>query len=343
MGIEPLGHFIQLPNIARQALKLQSGDIVFLHVIKEVANGKWAIGLKGTVLSARTSLALRAGDVCTALVVKDGTKIVLKLISNAPSHLEAALIKDGLPHDALSLLIVSDLIKSNVKIDDVIIRAVKLALEKLKGDAKRNARIVSLLLAKGIDIDSGDLGSIVYAIDYGAQPEGERQKQDTEKQKQPFPKREEVVESLKKAVRAAQSDNPHPLAVFNHLAAASPEENWIVCPYMIDEGPLRLSGTLRFLFDVNAWKIRKIVIVACNEEGEHFTFLLRPEGALYKMSVYCDDKPLIGASLKRWGEIIPKLSNLGVKCDDILVDDAQFDGFDEAQSGITYRSIDTEG
>jgi hypothetical protein len=341
MGIQPLGHFIQIPNIVKNTLNLHSGEITFVNVIKELVNGKWAVGIKGTVFSARSSVELHGGETIAAFVVKDGNRIILKLLAQDTQQFTEILKREGLAHDPLTVLIISSLLKSNIKIEDSTIRNARFLLERLKGDPKRNARILSLLLSKGIIPDGNEIPSLFQVIDYGSEDTAGKRKEEREKQKQI--KREKIEEDIKKAIQKTGPENRNPLVLFNHLSSVTDDDNWIVAPYQIDCEGKQLKGTLRFLFDRRANKVLKMVIVTQDDEGNRLQFLLQKDGKEYKMIVYSNQKRLNGISLRRWGENILKLSKLGVKCDDIIHDDVNFNGFEAEQNEITYRSIDTEG
>ena len=154
---------------------------------------------------------------------------------------------------------------------------------------------------------------------------------------------ETIVQELKKTFNKAGGLQPHLLAVFNHLEALTPETNWIVIPLRIGIEPFEMKGTIRVLYDVFLKKIRKLVIVIQADERQRFHFVLFPKGNAYRLSVYSNQRRLVGAGLGRFRENIRKLSNLGVHCDDIILDEGYFDGFDEEPSAPVYRSIDTKG
>jgi hypothetical protein len=343
MGITPLGQYIRLPDMAGGKLHLNSGEIVSVNVIKELSASHWAIGLKGTVFRARSEFPLTAGSTRQAMVVKSGARIELKLLAEHDQPLASLLQKAGWANDPATALIVSNLMKSQLKIDGPTIRFLKLVLEKSKGDPKRNARLLGLLAAKGIRPEAGELAALVRLCDYGAGEEKERPKGERQKSKQPCPTPDEAAALLKQSIRESLSRLPGVLALCNHLVPVNEGDNWIIAPYAIDQAAFQLKGTLRFLYDGRNKKIKKVVIVAYSPEGARLQFGLLPDNGRYRMSVYSNQSRLIDAPLARWGESLAKLGELGVHCDDNIIDDSVFNGFEQAEDQRIYRGVDTEG
>jgi hypothetical protein len=348
MGIAPLSQNIRLPEIARGALQLKAGDIVSVNVIKELFSSVWAIGLKGVVFRARTDLPLAPGSTLQAQVVRNGAHIELKLLKETPSPLEATLGKAGFSagfaQDPATLLVVSALLKSQVKIEERTVELLKQALAKMKGDPKKNARLLGLLVAKGVKPDARELAELAALLDYGGGGEGrERTGARRRRRPAPPPDAEKIAARLKEA---AASDPPRAagaLSLLNHIRPPAGADNWIVAPFHIDEQACPLQGTLRFLCDESGRKIKKTVIIAHSPEGGRLQFSLLPVPGGHRLTVFSNLPRLIGAPLSLWGEHLLKLGKLGVQCDDIIVDDALDDGFEPTEGGGPFRGVDVEG
>ncbi|MBN2354352.1 MAG: hypothetical protein JXD23_17410 [Spirochaetales bacterium] len=344
MEIVPPGQHIRLPDSAGAKALLRAGESVAVNIIKQISSFVWAVGVKGSVFRARTELQLSAGETLRAVVVRNGAHLELKLANSEPNALASTLQKAGLPRDALATLIVSALITWRVKIDERAVECLKWALRHLKGDQKRIARTLGLLVAKGIEPDSRELPALAEMFDYGSG--GERRDRRGEKkwkrERRPFSE-EEAVAGLSAVIEGSAERRPGLLALLNHLPVPAGADNWLVVPYRIGEPEEGLSGTVRFLYDEASRVIRKTVIVAYSPEGERYQFSIIPASGGYRLSVFSGEKRLVGLPLARFTEELGRLKALGVVCDEKIRSDAEDDGFEPEIEGDEYRHVDLEG
>ena len=83
----------------RPGLGLKAGDVVTLHVLKRLTDDKWAVGLKGRVLPARTDLDLSPGSTLRARVQSSAGRIVFVLDRGTASPLADAWAgRESPPH-----------------------------------------------------------------------------------------------------------------------------------------------------------------------------------------------------------------------------------------------------
>ena len=101
--------------VENAAGELRSGERVAVQVLKLLAEGKWAVGLKGRVYPAVSTVPLKAGDRLWAVVQGSGRRIVLRLGDEAagaqpgrsqPAEsfaqaLTRAFVREGLSPDEL--------------------------------------------------------------------------------------------------------------------------------------------------------------------------------------------------------------------------------------------------
>jgi hypothetical protein len=344
MGIAPLGQNIRLPDVALGKLHLKTGDIVSVSVIKPISSSVWAVGLKGIVLRARTDIQLTSGENLQAQVVKNGAHLELKLLKDAPGALQQMLQKAGFTPDALTSLIVSSLVKHQMKIEPKTVELIKHLIGKMKGDAKKSAQLAGLIASKGIVPDESSVPALAELLDYGAGEKEDKKRKEKRDSRESVPPAAEEVDAVLSAAMGITGTQPAgAMSLFNHLAPLSGDDSWIVAPFRIGPENDGLKGTLRLLYDYRARVIKKTVIVAHGEDGSCIQFSVVPGKGGFRMSVSSDCPSLAGAPLARWKENVEKLEKLGVHCDDSIKEDGADDGFERETNGPPYRSIDIEG
>jgi hypothetical protein len=346
MDVLPLGSTLRLPDIARSSLGLKAGDIVSLTIIKGISAGVWAVGLKGSVFRARSTLSLAPGERYTAEVVKAARGFELKLIKDAPSPLAASVKAAGLPGDALSLLIVASLMKHSVTMNAADIRLLRQLLGKMKGDLRRNSRILGMLISKGVRADAPGLEELVADISFGEEDVADRRRE--ERRSPPRsgnekPPKEKDAPDARVLLSGAVGRVTGGLAVSNHLAAGTGEGEWIIIPYRVANGGEPLEGTVRVLYYRFSQRIRKTVVVAVTSSGKRFQFILTPYHDGWRLGVTSGDARYVGLKPDHWPETAARLAGLGVIWEEMIRKDGECDGFDEGNEAQPFKRIDTEG
>lgn len=329
--VPPASGSIQLS--ARAGLGLQPGDRVTLHVIKRLAGEKWAVGLKGRVLPARTDLELSPGSSLTARVQSSAGRIVFVLERGAPAPLAAALSRQGIPATPETQLIAAALIRSGRAVDLATVERVRTLLAKAKLEARRGARAAATMLDKGIDLSTD--GAVALLELLCPQDTGERGRQ--RRHGRPFPKNgREAKESL---ARVASADEPSSgLHVYNALRGRS--ETWIVVPFQFREGEHDCPGSLRLLVDPYAGRLQRLVVGVRPGEGAPWHFAFDLEGRR-RMSVYCDDPAAARAARADLDTLAAKVHNMGIEVSDTVREGREFDGFSPADAVVS--AVDAEG
>jgi hypothetical protein len=320
---------------ARPGLGLRAGDVVTLHVLKRLTDDKWAVGLKGRVLPARTDLDLAAGSTLRARVQSAGGRIVFVLDRGAASPLADALGRQGIPATPETQLIAAALVRSGRAVDPSNVERVRALLAKTRLEARRGARAAATMLDKGLELASEGAADLLELLCLG-DPGG----RDPRRQRgRPFPRNaREAKESL--AAAASPEEPSSSLHVYNALRGRS--ETWIVVPFLYREGKAECPGSLRLLVDPYAGRLRRMVVGVRPSGGVawHFEFTL--EGRRH-MTVYCDDSASLHAARANLDTLTAKVHNMGIEVSDTVREGQEFDGFSSAREDAVIAAVDAEG
>ncbi len=110
---------------AKPGLPLQAGEYVSLKVIKRIMGNKWALGLKGQVLAARSEIELIPGETIRAQVSRVGRQIFFKINSKSENRLETFIAQSGLALDSVSKQIVAAMLRSGLTLDPAMIHRIR--------------------------------------------------------------------------------------------------------------------------------------------------------------------------------------------------------------------------
>jgi hypothetical protein len=320
---------------ARPGLGLRVGDLVTLHVLKRLADDKWAVGLKGRVLPAKTELDLSPGSTLRARVQSSAGRIIFVLDRGAASPLAEALSRQGIPSASEAQHIAAALIRSGRAVDPSSVERVRALLAKTRLEARRGSRAAATMLDKGIDPGSPGAVDLLELLCLG-EPGGHEQRHPRER---PFP--HDGREARESLARTASPEEPTSgLQVYNALRGRS--ETWIVVPFSYREGKNDCPGTLKLLLDPYAGRLRRLV-VGVRPAGAgtwHFDFSL--EGRR-RMTVYCDDASALRAARPNLDTLTAKVHNMGIEVSDTVGEGREFDGFSPADADAVIAAVDEEG
>lgn len=318
---------------ARAGLGLRPGDVVTLHVIKRLADDKWAVGLKGRVLPARTALELTAGSSLPARVQSAAGRIVFVLERETPAPLAAALNRQGIPATPEAQLIAATLIRSGRAVEPSTMERVRALLAKARIGARRGARAAATMLDKGIDLAGDGAADLLQLLCW--EDAGERGRRG--RRGRPFPRNgAEARESL---ARVASTDEPTSgLQVYNALRGRS--ETWIVVPFQYRDGEHDCPGCLRLLVDPYAARLRRLVVGVRAGGSGTWQFDFRLEGRRC-MAVYCDEPAAACAAAADLDTLRRKVHNMGIEVSDTVREGREFDGFSPADA--VAAAVDAEG
>jgi hypothetical protein len=308
--------------------QLKSGDFVYISVIKKLAPQKWAIGIYGRTISAYSDLELKTGDIIRARVHSEGGKITLHLTDNENTASMGKAAALGITDDPLSQVIIGGLLKGGISINEAVVGKLRHLLKELKREDRRIISLLVQIMKKGISLENARLAELVSILDYGEQKQGGREKQ---KKRETPPETREIKRVLKEAVTRTSGDTDNVLPLFNHLYAEG--ENWIIVPFAYTLDGTALEGSIRMRYDRYMGGVDRLAVIVRADRSARWSFLLDTHDKPFTLKVYCDrteNLPVLDL----------KLDNNGVKVDDTIHVDENYDGF-SSMDEINYKSIDT--
>ncbi|HVP18787.1 MAG TPA: hypothetical protein VMU36_07305 [Spirochaetia bacterium] len=316
----------------RPGLRLRPGEVVVLTVIKRLDAGKWAVGIGGRVYPAFSQLALDPGAILKARVSTSAGRLLLSLTHQPLDVIRAALVREGVPGGAESLTIARALVLAGLPIRAETIEKVRARLSGLRLAPHRGARLIATLIDKGIDPASRGvealLGLLTFGERSGADPRRFRGK--------PLPTSAHAMKEIVSGLAASAPESADAIQAFNHMRGRS--QTWVVVPFAFDDGPQRLCGTIRILFDPFLSRPLRMALSV----GE-ISFFLPLEGKKRKLSVFVDDPALEGAARRGLDRLRSKFHNMGMEVDDTVLGGDAFDGFSPTAEGASLPIIDVAG
>jgi len=323
---------------ARPEVKLRPGESVALTVIKRIQGNKWAVGLKGRVLSASSDLELMPGRSYQASVSRSGGKLVLRLQEPAGSSLRELLRREGLQTGGATEQVVASLLRSGLGIKEKTISQLLEALKRLKLEPRRHSRLLAILLDKKIALSSRGLAALVQELAFGEEdlPQGRHYRQ----RKMPQEARDTARE-LKTLLNAADSSAQNPLQLFNHLKGGG--QNWIVIPYCFAWGQGQIRGTIRLRFQPGRQEPDPLVLSAHPGGGERWFFHLHRTPRGRSLQIFSNRQAGVEGLAPSLRELKTKLHNLAVEVDDTIHEEGDFDGFSLPADLPFYQGVNTMG
>lgn len=319
------------------ALGLRTGELVSVQVLNRLAGARWAVGIRGRVLQASAELPLTAGSRLLARASREGGRLVLRVLDRPLPALRELALREGLPADKATEQILAAFLAAGLKVQPGSVRQVRQLLERLKLPPQRFARLAVQLLEKNIDLASPGVDALLALLGYG---EGTgRRREGDRRGGQPGSSAEAEAE-LRRRIAGSADGEESPLPLYNHLRAAA--EHWVVIPYRYGE----LAGTIRLLCGPAGAAARRLVLVAGTERGDRWSFVLtrHPEAEQgYELHAFSDRESQPARSRERFRVLAQKLQNLGVKSDDTIRVDGDFDGFSLPWETVHYQGVDTVG
>ncbi len=149
---------------ARSGLGLRAGDVVTLHVIKRLTDDKWAVGLKGRVLPARSDLDLSPGATLRARVQSAAGRVVFVLERGTPSALADALLRAGCRRHPRCAAHRRGPRGRRQAGGPGTVERVRALLAKTRLEARRGARAAATMLDKGIELSSSGAADLLELL-----------------------------------------------------------------------------------------------------------------------------------------------------------------------------------
>jgi hypothetical protein len=330
--MKPIPVDLKLNLNARSELSLRSGDSVLVTVIKRLTGRKWAVGIRGRVLPAFSEVELTPGQRLRALVGIQHGRITLKISGQAADPIQDLIVRQGLQPNQLVESIVTAFLRSGLAIAPERLNQVRQLLERLRLDPKKFARIIAIIMEKAIDPRSRGLEQLLAVLGYGEQDSGGKQGRGRRRSLDP----EKLAQQLRADIERPESGEGSGLQVFNHLRG--PEHTWVVIPFDYSlEGSGPVCGTIRLRYNVRRQQTDCLIVVVRSAGGGKWSFVLRPQGS--ELFIFGDAGN--NRSKAELDVLRLKLQNLGVKTDDTIREDQNFDGFDLPWEELSYHYVDT--
>jgi hypothetical protein len=242
---------------ARSELSLRAGDSVLVRVIKRLAGNKWAVGIRGQVLPAFSELELAAGQRLKAQVAVRHGRVTLKVSGEAQDAIRELLLRQGMRPDPFLETIVKAFLGSGLSVAPERLQAARRLLQKLKLDPRKFARILAVVLEKGMDLRSRGLEQLLSILGYGEQESGGQRR----RRRRMSPDAGQLARQLQSEVEQQQGEQGSSLQVFNHLQGE--HGGWVVIPfdYKCNDSD-RIYGTIRLHHDPRRRQTDRLVVVA---------------------------------------------------------------------------------
>ena len=338
--MKPIPVDLKLNLNARSEPSLQSGDSVIVTVIKRLAGNKWAVGIRGRVLPAFSEVELTSGQRLRALVGIQRGRITLKISGQATDPIRELIVRQGLQPNQLVESIVTAFLRSGLAVAPERLLQVRQLLERLKLDPKKFARIIAIILEKGIGPRSRGLEQLLLVLGYGEQESGEKRRRGRRGPLDP----EKLAQQLRSDIERPEGGEGSSLQVFNHLQG--PEYTWVVIPisYSLEDAGT-VYGTIRLRHDVRRQRTDRLIVVVRDAHGGKWSFVLKNGIGRGETSrapeLYIFGEPVDKRRKAELNVLRIKLQNLGVKIDDTIREDQNFDGFDLPWEELSYHNVDT--
>jgi len=333
MTPSPVGGSIQVNLPASTGL--HAGEVVSVRVIKELAPGKWAVGIRGNVYPALSDLLLEPGSVLKARVGGATGRLLLTIASVVPDAVAAELAERGVSAGGVEELVARAMARAGLPLDPGTIQKLKMLISRSGLDEKSAARSAVTLADKRIDPSSTGAASLLRVLAFG-QKGGEDPRRYRGRDLPTTARQvKEYVGSLCR--RSDPSATPSSaLPAYNHRAGRS--QTWVVIPFSFTSEGTRLDGTLRILFDVFRGRPLALSLVT-GEVGLHLPL----QGRRRSLSVFTDSPSVRRAAEQGLDTLRSKFHNMGLEVDDIIKEGNAFDGFTPIEEGGILPRVDTVG
>jgi hypothetical protein len=338
MNPNPVGGNIQISLRPESGLHL--GDLVTLHVIKQLEGAKWAVAIGGRVYPAFSAVPLEAGALLRARVGFAGGKLILTISDILPDVVRAAIERQGLPAGGDAEFIARALARSGLPILAETINKVRTLLAQSGLEPRRGARAAASIIDRRIDPGSPGARALLPVLAFG-----EKGGEDSRRYRgRPLPDTPRKVKEFVAALPADPASRHSALQAYNHIRGKS--QTWVVIPFVFTEDKQRVSGTMKILYD--PFHSRPMAFTL-STGGISFHLALRggqePAHARAggRLTLYCDDEKVRRAAGKVLDSMRPKFHNMGLEVDDTIIEGDEFDGFSPVEEGVTLPSVDTVG
>ncbi len=312
---------------------LRSGDFVLVKVIRPLSNGRFLVSIDGKLYPAYTDVQLKPEDRIRAQIHWQGDKLLLHMNREQDAFNRYSL-QEGIPQDKTSLMLFEALKRNGAALHpDVFLKAREI-LARTKHPDQRKARLLSILIDKGISVQPETLEELSMFVSK-KDSSGEKQQSYSHKKQS----RQELKQELIREALKVSETGDHPLQIFNHAGAK--HDNWVLIPYTLSRNDVELYGTIRLLLKHGTEEIRTMVLEV-QTAGSMWEFvLIGTNRGKRSLRLYTDNNAEEKKARKHLEELKSIFGGHGIDVCDSIGHTECFDGFSEVFPGEALEKVDT--
>ena len=348
-----------------RSVKVDFGDFIELTVVNKISTDRWKINVLGKNIVARTKVPLSIGSRLQAKVMHSESELVLQITGDLNQPIHDVLLRDRIPTDSLTKMIVDSLVAHNIALKTKTMMTIRRALLKLQTEKSlknlspsKIIRALVFIFSKRINLYSEGIVNLVSELinyPYDSYP---KYKSDKNIQGQSFQRSHSLkgdnlkynleVPKIFPIINEKEFDPPADnkkvysvLSILNHFKnTVGSNSKWVVLPIVLrTDTRILVKGNLRLLYDVSE-KISKLVINA-EVKDSAFAFIIDVKAKHPKMRAFFPSAISKTFREKISKELQIKMQNFGIKLDDTIREESGFDGFSEASNNELRRVINT--
>lgn len=373
-----IGSSIRLASSASEAGKqvgLRDGEILSIRIEKFLGKGRYAVAVRGSLLTVRSLLPLEPGRIIRARVLISGQRVELRLLGSIASRSSAAPVSSGPPVTSipteLTSLVAQSMRRSGLPISPESMAAISAMIPRTKRRDPSFVRFATILFDKHLHVDPELLEELYLAgtgdrdgafgdgrrgghwdeqrpngngrqHESGERTEGIGSGVEAEAAERPdsssSPATPALREQLRAQLRGGTGREVSWWALFNHQRGE--HEGWVVVPFGLKREETVLDGSIRVLLSstVNQSTAAGLAVARA-------VVVVNGVGAFEiggspprRLAIHAETTAMRQRLVRLLPELAEKLRNLGVEVDDTINGGKIFDGF--SSDHIPMQGVD---
>jgi len=308
---------------------LKSGSFALFTINKKISSNLYRISLNGNIFNVKTSVPLIVGSKLKAQIFWNNNRLQLKVL-NKSDPIESLLDKVNILSNSNTKLIAEGLIRSGIPFNPIYFEKIQSIIKKNKKVDEKLIKAMLLLLEKGIPCNSKNISEIFYFDNQKKDRDSQGQNAKDRNTKKKNFSVNEIKNYIKSQILGSDTGNEL-LKYFNHRIAF--HDNWLMIPlsYSFSRNGM---GVLKLRLD-DQFLLSNMVLSL--DDGMEWEFTLKKQKEYSRMNIWgsCKNSWELTESFSKLKE---KLHNIGIIIDDINKEKLLTDGFTELGSG-RYDSI----
>ncbi len=309
---------------------LKSGAFVSFTVGKRMRAGIYTVAILGKSVTVRASESLVPGSVLRAKVAWIDGRLQLNIVKNDKEPVESFFERTADFSDKTNKIVAESLIRSGMPLLQEYFSGIKQALKGKNRSDIRLARILVLLMDKGIPLSEQNVSEILMLM--GGEERGNPEKRDKNKtEADKLLDKDEIKEDLKKKIGKIDLGNEL-LKYFNHRIAG--HDNWLIIPLSFNF-KRKGKGVLKLRMD-KKYNITNMVLTFYDGTDWEFNMVKNGKGSTISVNSSMDD---LWKKSRAFEELKEKLYKKDIYFDDINTKPVTTDGFSKTAEVIS-RGVD---